>query len=255
MQQFDLAGSFPDGRFGLYSAFQGPTATFSNFEVLPATGFTGLSLTVDRTSGAVSLRNTGTVPVQLDYYQIDSALNSLNTAGWNSLSDQSFQSIGPGNGQSWDEAGGSDAGSLAEAFLLTNSSIAANATISLGTAYNNAINGEDLAFNYRLPSGLILPGVVNYIGEAPDGQPGDYDGDSDVDGADFLVWQRAYGAVGNNPADGNHDNVVNGDDLTVWKNNFGASGAVGAAAAVPEPAMTGLLAGGLAALALRRRSI
>lgn len=255
VQQFDLAGSFPDGRFGLYSAFQGPTATFSNFEVLPATGFTGLSLTVDRTSGAVSLRNTGTVPVQLDYYQIDSALNSLNKAGWNSLSDQNFQSMGPGNGQSWDEAGGSDAGSLAEAFLLTNSSIAANATISLGTAYNNAINGEDLTFNYRLPSGLILPGVVNYIGEAPGGQPGDYDGDSDVDGADFLVWQRAYGAVGSNPADGNNDNVVNGDDLTVWKNNFGASGAVGAAAAVPEPATAALLAGGLAALALRRRSI
>jgi hypothetical protein len=49
---------------------------------------------------------------------------------------------------------------------------------------------------------------------------GDYDLDSDVDGRDFLVWQRTYGT--SNPAsDGNHDGVVNSGDLTIWQNNYG----------------------------------
>jgi hypothetical protein len=253
VEQFNVAGSFPDGRFGLYSGWQSPPPIFSTFETVPATGFSGLSLTVDRANGAVSLRNTGSVAVELDYYQIDSALNSLNVSGWNSLSDQNFQSIGAGNGQSWDEAGGSDANSLGEAFLLAKSTIAGNATIALGTAYNNSINGEDLTFTYRLPSGLVLTGAVNYIGEAPAGLAGDYDGDNDVDGADFLVWQRSFGAVGSNPADGNGNNVVDAADLTIWKNNFGAVGAASAAAAVPEPTALVLLTTCSLAVGWRRR--
>jgi hypothetical protein len=54
--------------------------------------------------------------------------------------------------------------------------------------------------------------------------PGDFDSDQDVDGADFLKWQRNFGTPGYDAA-----------SLATWKANFGATAAVSAAAAVPEP--------------------
>ena len=65
---------------------------------------------------------------------------------------------------------------------------------------------------------------------------GDFDGDGDADGADFLVWQRGFGDT--------HDAA----DFANWTADFGASPAVAASdaasAAVPEPAtmITALLA-------------
>jgi hypothetical protein len=65
--------------------------------------------------------------------------------------------------------------------------------------------------------------------------PGDFDIDRDVDGGDFLAWQR-------NPSVG---------DLADWQANFGTHPALAAATfAVPEPASLRLLA--LAIPALRR---
>ena len=92
VEQFNQNGSFPDGRLGLYSAWMTPGPIFSNFEVLPLTGFDGLSATVDVGTGDITLRNTGAATVDFDFYQFSSASSSLNIAGWNSLSDQNFQS-------------------------------------------------------------------------------------------------------------------------------------------------------------------
>ncbi len=76
-------------------------------------------------------------------------------------------------------------------------------------------------------------------------QAGDYDSDSDVDGNDFLVWQRGGSPSPLSPA-----------DLATWKTNFGAT-AVAAAGAVPEPTTMGLacsaLVAGLASLRQRGR--
>lgn len=58
-------------------------------------------------------------------------------------------------------------------------------------------------------------------------QAGDFDGDGDVDGADFLTWQR-----------GGSPSPLSPGDLATWKANFGAAVTVNAAAsvgAVPEP--------------------
>jgi hypothetical protein len=79
---------------------------------------------------------------------------------------------------------------------------------------------------------------------------GDYDDDQDVDGNDFLVWQRAVGAsvTPGSGADGDNSGTVDGGDLTVWRNNFGMTAAAEAAAAVPEPASAALVA--MAALSL-----
>lgn len=57
------------------------------------------------------------------------------------------------------------------------------------------------------------------------GVPGDFDGDGDVDGGDFLVWQR-----------GESPNPLSGSDLAAWQANFGNTGGSLATAAVPEPA-------------------
>ena len=83
----------------------------------------------------------------------------------------------------------------------------------------------------------------------------DFDDDSDVDGNDFLIWQRGLGVgTDNATGDANDSGVVDAADLAIWQSQFGTS-AVAAAGAVPEPtAVALLLSGALAGLGLRRRA-
>ena len=69
------------------------------------------------------------------------------------------------------------------------------------------------------------------------GQPGDFDGDGDVDGDDFLEWQRT-------------DATAPG--LTDWQNNYPTVLAALSAQAVPEPSSILLLLGMTALVAGRR---
>lgn len=70
----------------------------------------------------------------------------------------------------------------------------------------------------------------------------DFDDDGDVDGADFLSWQRNIstntGAT-REQGDANGDGAVNGDDLAVWQDQFGQA-SVSAQQPVPEPGAIGL---------------
>jgi len=76
---------------------------------------------------------------------------------------------------------------------------------------------------------------------------GDFDNDDDVDGFDFLIWQRGFGSI------------FTADDLTDWATNFGtgvgplAAGLAASAAAVPEPSTAVLVSMALAGLAASRR--
>jgi hypothetical protein len=92
----------------------------------------------------------------------------------------------------------------------------------------------------------------------------DFDGDLDVDGADFLIWQRGWGTTGSGAlqiaGDANFDNAIDSADLAVWEQQYGSnlanfagatSSLVAAATQVPEPDTATLLL--LAAIAATRR--
>jgi hypothetical protein len=72
----------------------------------------------------------------------------------------------------------------------------------------------------------------------------DFDEDGDINGIDFLAWQRGLGVGASlEEGDANGDSQVNGADLAVWRFQFGATGAVvPVSSAVPEPTGIALFA-------------
>jgi MYXO-CTERM domain-containing protein len=92
---------------------------------------------------------------------------------------------------------------------------------------------------------------IDSLVAVPAVQPGDYDGDNDVDGADFVVWQTNFPSLRDampGHADGDRDGDVDGADFVIWQTNFPFSPG-GGASPVPEPHAVMLLAlGGLLAL-------
>ncbi len=92
---------------------------------------------------------------------------------------------------------------------------------------------------------------------APAVDTADFDDDGDVDGDDFLTWQRGLGTTGATLAQGdaNDDDVVNAQDLAIWKAQFGMPGASAAVGAVPECSSLALALAALAGLGRRRLSI
>lgn len=73
--------------------------------------------------------------------------------------------------------------------------------------------------------------------------PGDFDGDSDVDGRDFLIWQR-----------GESPNSLSAEDLADWQNNYGVGGLQAITSiAIPEPTTMAFVLTGLGSLLVTRR--
>jgi hypothetical protein len=147
----------------------------------------------------------------------------------------------------------------------------------LGVDYDPATGAvvatfDNQTFNFNTVTGMLgnfyagyrenLPGAGNGPARPPtyDLFPlttadADFNNDGEIDGSDFLIWQRNVGTGsgatnGQGDADGN--GAVNAADLAVWKTNFGT--AVAAVGAVPEPA-TAAIAGcvALAIVGVRRR--
>jgi autotransporter-associated beta strand protein len=85
-------------------------------------------------------------------------------------------------------------------------------------------------------SGLYSEGVAAVVA----GLAGDFDADGDVDGGDFMAWQR-----GLSPTPGSAGDLIN------WRANFDVS--VAAAGTVPEPAGCSLLVTAAVAGAMARR--
>lgn len=223
-----------------------------------------LTLRVNTTTGALAIVNDSDTSFNIDLYRIESSTNRLNPAGWNSLSDQNFGAIdgpdagttvGDGIGETWDEAGGADAGVLAEMFLLGSSNFAANSLpVALGAGFVPGTQ-PPLSFQYRnATTGALLTGNVEFVsgGLLPDA---DFDNNLIVNGADFLIWQRNL-SVGttNLTGDANHDGMVTAADLEIWRTQFGGPPpAELTTAAVPEPASAFCAGAALAAAYAARR--
>ncbi|MBA3483780.1 MAG: hypothetical protein H0T51_18405 [Pirellulales bacterium] len=115
-----------------------------------------------------------------------------------------------------------------------------------------------IAANPEFSFGIVDNLVVEQLVVTPT-EDADFDGDGDVDGADFLTWQRGLGAAGD-LADGDADGdmFVDGDDLVIWREQFGPGAATPAVGAVPEPstwAMAALACAGCLTMAAQSRRV
>jgi hypothetical protein len=89
--------------------------------------------------------------------------------------------------------------------------------------------------------------------------PGDFDGDGDVDGEDFGIWQANYpkasgATLATGDADGDGD--VDGADFVAWQTHFHTPVGTATSSPVPEPAawiLAACAAGGCLIGARRRR--
>jgi rhamnogalacturonan endolyase len=90
--------------------------------------------------------------------------------------------------------------------------------VGLNPGFGNVITlettGQDLANIDELQVTAILPPPS-----------ADFDGNQQVDGNDFLAWQRGLGAANALPhqGDANRDAVITADDLNIWRQQTNAS--------------------------------
>lgn len=83
------------------------------------------------------------------------------------------------------------------------------------------VSGRDGDWNYVNAADRAFLRGLGYSAATPGTRLPDYTRDSAVDGADFLLWQRATGTAGDLAADGNGDGAVDGGDLDAWRGDFG----------------------------------
>ncbi len=101
----------------------------------------------------------------------------------------------------------------------------------------------------------ILLSTLPIVTPDPDA---DFDNDGDIDGRDFLIWQRGFGLTGqddNTLGDADFSGTIDGADLLVWQDQFGTTPLLTAVTAVPEPAGILLLLPGVFAICTRHCGI
>jgi hypothetical protein len=125
----------------------------------------------------------------------------------------------------------------------------------------NAVDATAIAFAFKKPDGAPIPWVhyptteIELYGTVVVLQPGDFNGDGNVDGDDFVIWQNNFpksseATLAMGDADGDGD--VDGADFVVWQTNFPFTPG-GGTSPVPEPASIILASlGGIVALARHR---
>jgi len=122
----------------------------------------------------------------------------------------------------------------------------------IGT-FDNVTSGVNVIYDDPNNRILVEPTALPVVFDA------DFDDDSDIDGADFLTWQRGFGLMGqtdNTNGDATFDGTINGADLAVWESQFSSLSIVlSASQSVPEPTSVLLLAGCLATAALTCRRV
>lgn len=178
--------------------------------------YNSLILNIDPDTGQANIENESPFDVDLTGYTVKSGLGELNP-GW--------AGIRAGDATNWVEAGISAITALSE--LNQNPTTAplqltAGSTVSLGSLYTGDGTNQDVTFDFILQgSQSQIRSVVKY---ASLGVPGDADGDADVDGADFLNYQRTEAL-----------------QIPTWEANYGSgTTSVASVSQVPEPASLAL---------------
>ena len=205
-----------------------------------------LLLTVDPSTGQARLKNSSPNPLTFDGYSVLSATNSLlpNNGDWLSLADQGMSG--------WEEANAETDG-LSE--LLTDGfmTLDPDESLSLGKLFDEVGGTKDLALEFALQgevTGRVGEVIYATITNA------DFDSDNDVDGDDFLAWQRGAGIPSGatlSQGDADSDGDVDGDDLAIWEAQYGSvSSLVSPISSVPEPSAVSLVLIGLFVLRMPR---
>ncbi len=95
--------------------------------------------------------------------------------------------------------------------------------------------------------------ILLVTGFVPPASDADFDGDTDIDGNDLLIWQQGVGVGTTQPeGDANGDGSVDRADLLLWQDDFGPA-SVAALSAVPEPTAVVMLTLALGLLPVVRR--
>jgi hypothetical protein len=117
--------------------------------------------------------------------------------------------------------------------------------------YASSTDGLAPDLLFTLIDNIVVTEIVTVVENA------NFDGDDDVDGRDFLTWQRGFGINDGtallSDGDANGDGNVDGDDLIVWQAQYGEPiPPLSAVTSVPEPASVSLFGALLAFFGLRR---
>ncbi|MBL9161726.1 MAG: hypothetical protein JNL18_03180 [Planctomycetaceae bacterium] len=179
-------------------------------------GTTTINGNYTQSSGAIEIELGGTTAGQFDLLSVTG-----NTTLGGAIDVNLFGGFAPSVGQSWEII--DVAGTLSGAFV----------GLAEGSPFAN-YGGTLLTISYAGGDGNDV--LINTVA----GLAGDFDFDDDVDGADFLLWQR-----------GESPNPLSAGDLATWQANFGSPSSTPTTSAVPEP--HAFLLSAIACLVLRRR--
>jgi hypothetical protein len=233
----------------------------------------GLSINVDRATGAITLNNQTGSAKNLASYSITSAFEALAPANWGSIADN-YDSGNPGPNQvdpthAWTKLTVASAhGDLSEGDLATGDGAA------LGHGRSVAIGNagawirtpqEDLVFQY-VSNGAVVQGLVTYSGGAPAAE-GDLNLDGVLTSADWQILRgnqlanlsaqslaEAY-RLGDLTADRRNDHADFARFKALFDTANGAGSFTAMLASVPEASSCLLvMAAGTALVPLRRRA-
>jgi hypothetical protein len=277
--QFVSGGLIPIGTakvkvsaWGILAAGAASDGYMDNLDFQVSAQLPALSISVDRSTGVITLQNKTGSAQNISSYSITSAFESLTPATWLSIADN-YDSGNPGPNQvdpahAWtEESDPNGHGALTESELTTvGANLAASRNVNLGSSWIRS-HQEDLAFTY-ISGGVQKTGVVSYV-NGPGGQPLE-EGDVNVDGAiNAGDWAIVRGnqfadlsgkslAEAYRLGDFTGDLQNNHDDFVAFKTLYDAANGAGAfaamAATVPEPATIVLVGvAGLAVVSLARR--
>ena len=259
--EIDVTGSFPDGRFGLYTGWQGPTPLFSDFVFEDATSFVVPEFptaTINRATGALTVTGPNGNPTQFSSYSIESANGGLIPAEWSSIAD-----TGSIDSDAWTILS-STVNELAESETggVDGATLSAGQSLNLGDVWKKS-QFEDLIIKFELVDGFSVPVVPQFVGGTAF-ERADLNTDGSIDLDDWLLFfpntLTSFDDVTPVEAsllgdlDGDFDNDL--DDFQLFRTDYEAANGLGSFAAifaVPEPTTCMILVVGMGVVVTQRR--